>query len=648
MFSRIVLFFAVRHNSLQKKLRTSQVSLRSIDSFLASREAVEALIANSAVSDADRNRIMRQAKMVFSNAFSFRGIGRINLPLQEGCWYSFPLDEHTLSAADVRMINRHDFLLPLAQSTFLEDMPDSVSKIYEFFNYWIENFDVFALLKNDTPIDAAIRLINWMWVLSFGLLTLSGHQRIRLNEIIRLQVEYISAWRSPGGNHLVLEALATYIIARAFPDLDGASRWRKWSLATLIRELDRQIADDGIHTEQSMFYHQAVATHFLKFKLTAEATKDKLPDRAMDKLGLMLDYIYVTMKPDSTHPMLGDGELMVTDDREHWEAKCLLAARSHFFGRPLYTKFVPSINDASVWLLGLDPRNISVTPEPPESVVFESTGAAVFRDDSRFLYFDGAPFGDPDLPHHGHADALSIEFFANSSNIFIDPGGYGYYDDDFRKYFRGTSAHNTIVIDDRSQSALYGVIGFGKIAHVEMLRHELSNELDYVAGTHNGYHPTTHLREIFFRKGAMKYLLIIDHLSGSGIHKGASLFHMPPDVNLDKETGDLRAEANDFLMQVAAVSNVTLEQDVNRGRKYPSLQGWTSPQTKVAVPSNTWQINFTFTGSAYVAILMATKEEMPRLDHQVVSSKLTVHGKRKDCYDLASPIEPYTRYLLNS
>ena len=645
---RIIFFVTFRRLAIINTEDEAGSDLRPASSFLPSRDLVESLISKRAVTEDAQRRISHLAAMVCGNEFEFRGIGRIALPRSDGNWYYVSDGTRRLPPAEAVMVNRHDFLLPLVQSVLLGQGTESREKINDLFDYWIDNFSLSMLLRHDTPIDAAIRLINWLWVFNYDLLTISPRQSSRLKEIVRLQIEYISAWRSPGGNHLVLEALANYLVALAFPRISGASRHQSWSRRALINEMLRQIGDDGMHSEQSMFYHQAVATHFLKFSIASKSANDPLPIWADQRLARMLDYVHLTMKPNLTHPMLGDGELIATDDREHWEAKCLLAARSQMTGSPIHHDFRPSINDSTIWILGLDPRDIPVTDEPLESAVFDSTGAAVFRDDDRYLYFDVAPFGDPELPHHGHADALSIEFFADGKDVFVDTGGYGYYNDDYRRFFRSTFAHNSIAIDHRDQSQLFGVIGFGRLANTAMEKYELSDELDYVAGSHDGYRPIKHVREIFFRKGSIKYFLIVDYLSGEGVHKAASLFHMPPDMRFDANTGKIESEKDSTYVQAKAISSVPFNQNVIRGRTTPSLQGWVSLETKKSVPADAWEISFSFKAPTYVAILVAAGETMPQVDHNKEQSLISIQNERcMDTYELLFSEELRTRYSLD-
>ena len=53
---------------------------------------------------------------------------------------------------------------------------------------------------------------------------------------------------------------------------------------------------------------------------------------------------------------------------------------------------------------------------------------------------------------HGHADTLAIELAIRGKTVLVDSGTYTYHESrELRNYFRSTTAHNTLVIDDKSR-----------------------------------------------------------------------------------------------------------------------------------------------------------------------------------------------------
>lgn len=593
-----------------------------VRSYLPDFDVVKDHLARSPdIDERARQRIADICRRLADDEVELRGVGAIKLKYTVGNWYDYDSDAAI-------MVNRHDFLLPLVQSAILSGDSRAVDMVNRLFAYWVANFRLDALLRCDTPIDAAIRLLNWAWVFNTTLLQLAPEQARKLCKIIYIQIEYIASWQSAGGNHLVLEALAGYVYGTIFRSTTAGARWHRWGRRCLLKQVVQQTTTDGVHTEQSMFYHQAVSTHFLKFVLAAASHEEPVPEPQRARFAKMLDYVHETMKPNLAHPVLGDGEALSTDDREHWEAKALLAARYRLFQEPIAEDFLPQVNDAAVWLLGIALPDIRTTAEPLRSTVLEGSGLAVLRDGDRYVFFDAAPFSDPEFPHHGHADALQVEVSAGSHNLFIDPGGYGYYDNSFRRFFRSTAAHNTITLDGMSQSQLFGVLGYGRLAKAHIVRSSMSEHVDYIAGTHDGFRPCEHEREVLLYKHQERFLVIIDRLSGAGEHEAVSRFHLSPELRMNSKAGCIEACGTPAYC-VHVVSDGTLEQRVVRGAKDREIQGWVSPETRQTVESDTWEIAVRFVESTVIVVAIALEEQLSLALRLETTTRVRIESGRR-------------------
>ena len=71
--------------------------------------------------------------------------------------------------------------------------------------------------------------------------------------------------------------------------------------------------------------------------------------------------------------------------------------------------------------------------------------------DERWCIFDCGPLGDGG---HGHYDLLSLEIAAGGRPLILDPGRYTYDEQEpnLRHWFKGTAAHNTVVVDGLDQT----------------------------------------------------------------------------------------------------------------------------------------------------------------------------------------------------
>jgi uncharacterized heparinase superfamily protein len=73
------------------------------------------------------------------------------------------------------------------------------------------------------------------------------------------------------------------------------------------------------------------------------------------------------------------------------------------------------------------------------------------------IIIDSGELGYLSIAAHGHADALAFTMSVAGKEILVDPGTYSYHTlPRWRNYFRGTAAHNTVVVDGKNQSVIGG------------------------------------------------------------------------------------------------------------------------------------------------------------------------------------------------
>ena len=66
-------------------------------------------------------------------------------------------------------------------------------------------------------------------------------------------------------------------------------------------------------------------------------------------------------------------------------------------------------------------------------------------DDRVSVLMDCGELGFLSLAAHGHADSLSLNVRVGGHDVLVDPGTFDYFaDEQWRRYFRSTRAHNTI------------------------------------------------------------------------------------------------------------------------------------------------------------------------------------------------------------
>ncbi|MGC9319304.1 MAG: heparinase II/III domain-containing protein [Armatimonadota bacterium] len=215
-------------------------------------------------------------------------------------------------------------------------------------------------------------------------------------------------------------------------------------------QLDASVLPDGFWYEGTAAYH-FYALNALRW--TAEAALhsgiDFYDDPRYESLfeGPLL-YVF----PDLTFPAVNDSDVMSLLGRD--ELYELAYAR---FGDEKYAAVAQAGNRSSLEALlwGAD----ELPPAPPlelPSKDFAGLGAAVLRagagSDQAYLHLDYGPHGGG----HGHPDKLTLILFALGRELAPDPGRLAYGAPLHGQWYRQTVAHNTLVVDERSQQAAEG------------------------------------------------------------------------------------------------------------------------------------------------------------------------------------------------
>ena len=141
------------------------------------------------------------------------------------------------------------------------------------------------------------------------------------------------------------------------------------------------------------------------------------------------------------------------------------------------------------------------------------------------MIVDIGPLGCPVSSGHGHADLLSVQCAIFGEPCLVDGGNFCYTpDSEWRDFFRSTAAHNTLVIDGRTQSEPAGPFGWRERPRVRLREWHSSPELDFLDAEHDAFSrrgdPIVHRRRILFVKP--RYWILVDDLLGTSTPPGRS------------------------------------------------------------------------------------------------------------------------------
>jgi len=148
----------------------------------------------------------------------------------------------------------------------------------------------------------------------------------------------------------------------------------------------------------------------------------------------------------------------------------------------------------------------------------------VMAEASAQVVVKAGPFGEGS-GGHSHSDALSLTARLGNREILIDPGTFTYIADPAeRNRFRGSSAHNTVRIDERDQAIPAGPFRWDGKPEVRVDQWAAAAKTDFLDASCS-YGGFTHRRRILFLKPSR--VVILDHVDGlAGEHLVEQFWHL--------------------------------------------------------------------------------------------------------------------------
>jgi hypothetical protein len=553
---------------------------RGAPSFFFEPEEAEGIAA--LVEPREQEMTLRTADDICGNLFRFRGT-EVRFP-EEVDWFHSPEGNSDWSWD----LNRHTVFETLGRAWHYSGDPRYVRKFRELATHWLElNWPGRDQRNWASPFEVAFRVNSWAW--AWGYFRSCPHlEELFWSAFLKgffLHGKHLAAHLElhVRNNHLLLEAKSLVMAGLLFNGLEPAQQWKRRGLAALFGQMKEQVCADGVHAERSSHYHKVISGELLELAVLMERLKEPMPREYLERIRRMVDYEICLIKPDGLIPLLGDSALGDTHHRFNAAVAGPLFLRDEGLRRS-------APDESTVWLLGprLAERLPSLEQPPvPASREFPDGGYFIMRGgragDSSYLVFDCGPFGHDPKPGHGHADALSFELFAGGQTMLVDPGVYStHLGQEWRNYFRGTRAHNTVVVDGQDQTELHLIWGVRNRAKSVLHEWMSSGELDFVDGAHFGYcrlqEPVVHRRQLLFIKPfeGVNYWVVVDTLEGRGEHTFDLLFHAAPGTAVSGSHDSILLSGNRGRgLRVIACHPQGTTLEVIEGATDP-IQGWVS------------------------------------------------------------------------
>lgn len=312
------------------------------------------------------------------------------------------------------------------------------------------------------------------------------------------------------GNHLLEDAFALYIGITFFNDTSLAKNAKK----VLMRQLNEQILPDGAHFEQSPMYQCVLLDRLLdcvNFSMTTEDIEmtDYLKGNAVKMLGHLQSVIW----SDGSFPILNDS------------ANGIAPTPAQLFD---YAKRL-GLSWVAIPMKECGYRKMST--DAMEAIVDVGNITASYQ------------------PGHSHADTFNYELRIDGKPYVVDTGVSTYNNGSRRHYERSTPAHNTVSVNGKDSSEVWGGFRVGRRATVTDVRCQMSEGKGFVEASHNGFGKKCR-RRFEMKDGSFTVEDWYDGNAVSYIHlaKDADINKIKFDgaLNIETENGKYSTEYNLF------------------------------------------------------------------------------------------------------
>ncbi|MBD0372879.1 MAG: alginate lyase family protein [Pyrinomonadaceae bacterium] len=502
-------------------------------------------------------------------------------------------------------LNRQQYFSTLGRAYWLTGEELYAETFVSHISSWMDENPPKLGINWASSLEVSLRAISWLWALHFFRCSnhLTPELYLRVLKFLYLHARhletYLSTYFSPN-THLTGEALGLFYLGTLLPEFRRAEAWRASGRSILLEELDRHVRSDGVYFEQSSYYHLYTTDFYTHLYLLSRANGREVEPKVEEKLKALLDHLMYITRPDGTTPFYGDddgGRLVMLDERAGSDFSAALSTGALLFSRGDYKFVAGSFAEETLWLLGAEGAEefdkLSASAPASESRAFTEGGYYVMRDGwtrgSNYLLVDCGPHGGLKCGH-AHSDALSFDMAARGRNLLVDPGTYTYTGSrEMRDYFRSTAAHNTLTLDEESQSVPGGAFDWKAVARSSVRRWTSRARFDFFEGAHDGYErltePATHARSILFIKG--DYWIVRDRVETKGTHASSLHFHFAPDAVPEPDaTGGVEG----ILEEKADAPGLALFAFGHEGR-WQRSEGWVSQCYGQRVQSPVWKFS---------------------------------------------------------
>jgi uncharacterized heparinase superfamily protein len=411
----------------------------------------------------------------------------------------------------------------------------------------------------------ALRIVNWIkWNLAGNAISEKERQSLAVQmRHLRLNIE----WQLLG-NHVLANGKGLLFGGVWFGGEEG-NAWLQLGFKILAAEFREEIMPDGGHYERSPMYHSIMLEDLLDGINLVAAYPDAFSVAQKSeafgwraKSTQMLEYLRDVVHPDQEISQFNDA------------------------GRAI----PPSLIELETYAERL---GVPIGKQPTKGLKsLPDTGFVRLQTGSLWMLCDVGEVGPAYQPGHAHADTLTFEASLFGQRLIVNSGTSTYAICPRRDHERGTSAHNTVVVDGQDSSEVWASFRVASRAHPYGLKLDSDQDEFRIVCSHDGYRrlpgKVSHKREWTVKPGMVE---IVDTLEGS--YRTAEAFlHFAPAVKIQQRGNELYGDVDghEFSVSISG-ADLRLEEyqySPSFGRLQPSVCAIATFNADRAIMRLTW------------------------------------------------------------
>lgn len=553
-----------------------------------------------------------------------------------------PLDKHWIKISDLGAdfgdikfiweLSRFPFVYSLVRAYRITSDEKYVVKFWELLESWIASNPLEIGVNYKCGQEMSLRIMAWI----FGLYAFLDHKEStnqRITTLVKFIYYHIShvdkhfefALKSVKNNHAISEAAGMYTVGLLFPFFKESKKWRKKGKYYLEKEGLRQIYKDGSYLQHSMNYQRLVVQNYTWVLQLAKLNGDSFSEELITRFKNCVKFLYNNQDGKTGYlPNYGmnDGALIhPLSSNDYLDYRPQLNAAWHVLaGRRLYENGLHDEN--LLWICGEEALN-----SPIENCLRKSKGYSVggyynLQGEGSFGLVRCGTYKD----RPNQADMLHLDLWSNGENILTDAGTFSYNtDEEWLKYFNGTSSHNTIMINNKDQmekASRFMWLNWTKSKLISFNQYE--DGMVTFEGDHYGYKPLTHRRGVIHYKGQW---VIIDDVFGDFSHEKDSfslswLFGVRDVVKVKTNEWVLKTDKQKWNLSI--IESPSYKDKLYEGSIEPT-KGWRSLYYGEKEPVS--QLNINMKENKKIRIITVLSKDNNLVKYDSKSKKLKIHNR---------------------